>query len=352
MADAASSSVGRLVLLAAAGRARPRWLRLIAVTSLVLLAALTRFAIFGPEPGRPYLTFYPAILLAVAVFGRASGLYATALSSVIALWLFVDPAQQLAVSDYREVAYLAYFVFSSLLAISLLDTLYTALQEAAEHRKRADQTATGCETLLEEIIHRSRNDSQRLLALIRLQAASPVTRTQGAAEALDEVAERVAAIGRVNQYLETYWRTNAIVDMGEFLDGLVASLRSGIAALHPIALHVKAEAISLPIRRAVPVGLIVNELVTNALKYAFPDRGEGSVWVGLRREGDDVVLTVEDGGVGCDPSAPPKGTGTGSRLVRALAAQLGGRAVQGAGGGADSNSPGTGWVIRFPFLGP
>lgn len=78
--------------------------------------------------------------------------------------------------------------------------------------------------------------------------------------------------------------------------------------------------------RAVPVGLITNELVTNALKYAFPDDRAGTVCIRFWREGEEFVLAVEDDGIGLpDTDAAPKGTGLGRRLIRALAAQLGGR---------------------------
>lgn len=142
-----------------------------------------------------------------------------------------------------------------------------------------------------------------------------------------------------------------MVDMREFLQGLVANLRSEVGALHPVALHVNAEALPLAVGRAVPVGLIVNELVTNALKYAFPDRQAGSVWVGLRREGGTMVLAVEDEGIGCDPTAAPQGIGIGLRLVKTLAAQLGGRAVPGASRG-EGRTPGTEWRVHFPLRSP
>jgi two-component sensor histidine kinase len=72
---------------------------------------------------------------------------------------------------------------------------------------------------------------------------------------------------------------------------------------------------------AIPLGLIVNELVTNSLKYAFEGRQEGSVWVRFLRAGDDWVMTVADDGIGLPPTAE-RHEGVGSQLVRGLAAQL------------------------------
>ncbi|WP_207538649.1 sensor histidine kinase [Sabulicella rubraurantiaca] len=353
----ASSPMVQLFMLTATTRALPNWIRYTAATALVALAALIRLALFGPEPGRPYFTFYPAIVITAVVFDRGSGFYAIALSALVAVWAFVEPAGSFAFR-LSEAAALTYFILSALLVISLLEALHAALKEVAEHREQAEQdawalakAASDRETLLQEMVHRSRNDSQRLLATIQLRAAAPAT-SSSAAEALGQVAEQVAALARVNQHLEIYWRSDAVVEMNEFLHGLVADLRSGIAAVRPVALHVNAEPLSLHIERAVPVGLIVNELVVNALKYAFPGDREGGVWVCLRQEGDDMVLTVEDDGIGCDPAASPQGTGLGSRVVRTLAAQLGGRVVQGPGRSGDDGTPGTGWTVRFPVTGP
>jgi two-component sensor histidine kinase len=74
-------------------------------------------------------------------------------------------------------------------------------------------------------------------------------------------------------------------------------------------------------QKATRIGLIVNELVTNALKHAFPDDGAGTVWVKLRRTPTELTLVVEDDGVGCPEEAKD---GLGSRLTRLLVQQLGG----------------------------
>ena len=78
----------------------------------------------------------------------------------------------------------------------------------------------------------------------------------------------------------------------------------------------------LPTDRAVSLGVIVTELVTNACKYAYPDGG-GEVRVALRQEGDDAFrLSVEDDGCGMSADPTPRGTGLGTRLIRAMAQSL------------------------------
>lgn len=93
-----------------------------------------------------------------------------------------------------------------------------------------------------------------------------------------------------------------------------------------------------------PLGLILNELVVNALKHAFPGDRAGTVRVDLRRRGDEHALTVLDDGVGMDPASPPRGTRLGRRMARALAAQLGGELETGPGEGGT----GTRCTVRWP----
>jgi two-component sensor histidine kinase len=98
-----------------------------------------------------------------------------------------------------------------------------------------------------------------------------------------------------------------------------------VVGTHPVSFKVNAEPHSLPASRAVLLGLVLNELMTNAIKYAFPDDRAGTVWVGFRREEAHYVLNIEDDGVGYDLAAAPKGTGLGRRITRSLARQLGGQ---------------------------
>ena len=91
--------------------------------------------------------------------------------------------------------------------------------------------------------------------------------------------------------------------------------------------------------QAVPLGLIVNELVTNALKHGFPEGRSGAVKVYLARDGEHHVLTVEDDGIGT--LAPSSGKGMGHRLVPALTQQLGGEIA------TEPSSPGTRVRVRF-----
>jgi two-component sensor histidine kinase len=86
------------------------------------------------------------------------------------------------------------------------------------------------------------------------------------------------------------------------------------------------ENLDLDVDTAVPIGLIVNELLTNALKYAFPENGQGTIHISLEKTADNhLKLKVNDNGVGKVIGIAPKGTGFGSQLVQLLTQQLNGK---------------------------
>ena len=110
--------------------------------------------------------------------------------------------------------------------------------------------------------------------------------------------------------------------------------------MRPISVEVSAESHRLSLNRAVPLGLIINELLTNALKYAFPGDREGRIRIVFERKDEDFHLCVCDNGVGFPEGARAEGLGT--RLVRALSAQLGGRLR------IESRASGTECTLVFP----
>ena len=115
--------------------------------------------------------------------------------------------------------------------------------------------------------------------------------------------------------------TTAVVDTRDFLSSLIDDLRTALAGERPITITTQLERVALTLECALPLGLIINELLTNALKYAFPGARSGHIEISFVQQADAFVLRVRDNGVGMG-EAP--GHGLGRQLVHRLAAQLSG----------------------------
>ena len=144
-------------------------------------------------------------------------------------------------------------------------------------------------------------------------------------EAFNTAAQRLQSIALMHSVLDPAHGVDR-VDCARYLGQLVTSLAQVYAiATRGITLTVVAPGVDLSPEVALPCGLIVHELVSNALKYAFPDQRRGAVTVTLVRLGPDLTLTVADTGVGLPPTLElASATSLGFRLVRALTGQLDG----------------------------
>ena len=109
--------------------------------------------------------------------------------------------------------------------------------------------------------------------------------------------------------------------LNQYLDALLEDLRRSAEGNRMTQLTLKAQPIEIDPDRAVAIGIIVNELVMNAVKYAYPD-GAGPIHVDLHAQGDDVVLSISDDGVGLNAKTDPRSTGMGQRIVSAMATKL------------------------------
>lgn len=201
-----------------------------------------------------------------------------------------------------------WFVLSSIVDI-------TERQRAAEHVARSLREK---ETLLREIHHQVKNNLQVISSLLRLQS-SRVEDPRWAA-LLEESQARVDAIALVHERL--YLADDvARVDFSSYLEELARNLSSTFADAR-VVIVVHAGGAELPVDCAISCGLVVNELLTNALKHAFTDGRSGRVAVRASRQVAAMEIEVEDDGVGITDD--PGGDGMGLTLIKALARQLGG----------------------------
>ena len=179
--------------------------------------------------------------------------------------------------------------------------------------------------LLEEVNHRVKNSLQLVSAMLELQANTSDNDEQ-LRDGLAQASARITAIARAHQRVHQYGAIQT-VDLAVYLKDVCAELGG---SPNPGDIHIDVPAgLEIAIDRAIPMALIVNELVTNASKHAYPGRESGPIWVEVKRVGADAIsLVVRDAGVGLpDGKNVLKGRGLGMRIVAAFARQLGAELV-------------------------
>jgi two-component sensor histidine kinase len=205
----------------------------------------------------------------------------------------------------------------ALVILTVRDMTESWEQEEALRRALDDKN-----TLLKELYHRVKNNLQLIISLFNLQVrALP---SGQARQALVDAAGRVRAMALVHERLYQSGTLSSIR-----LDGYVRELCEQLAgaasaAQRGVGLHVEAEPLEVGLDVAVPLGLLLNELVTNSLKHGFPDGRHGHVHVRVARVTDETVrLTVRDDGVGLPPGMSRTSQQTlGLKLVSALSEQM------------------------------
>lgn len=169
--------------------------------------------------------------------------------------------------------------------------------------------------LFKEIHHRVKNNLQQVASMIRL--------AQAPAAMKEDLTRRIVAMSAVHQHIYESDQFG-VLDAEAYLARVLAGLRD--SAPPGVQLHWRLAPLQLSPDQAIPLGLIVNEIVSNAFKHGFPNGRAGDVRISLERplEGNDAVLTVADNGVGM-AETPAGGIGLGTRLISGLAQQLGGQ---------------------------
>ena len=196
--------------------------------------------------------------------------------------------------------------------------------------------------LLKEVNHRVKNNLSVIGALLGMQA-DEITDHQ-ARGALNECQQRVMSMALVQEYLYSDDHLDRI-NFGKYARQLADQIGEAWTAGHEgVALHVEADAIELPVNRAIPCGLILNELVSNAFKHGFPDDREGTITVRVTPlESGRLSLVCSDDGVGIPDGFDWQNAGSlGLRIVQILSKQIG------AAFTLDRAKPGTCFELTFP----
>ena len=179
------------------------------------------------------------------------------------------------------------------------------------------------EVLLQEMQHRVANSLQIIASVLLLKART--VKSEETRSHLQDAHDRVMSVAAVQQHLQS---SVGDVEIGPYLIKLCESLAASmIGKSRPLTLEVQADDAVISSHEAVSLGLIVTELVINALKHAFPDGRGGRVIVGYHLERAGWTLSVSDDGIGRPAPSPTMKVGLGTSVVEALESQLGARVV-------------------------
>jgi two-component sensor histidine kinase len=197
--------------------------------------------------------------------------------------------------------------------------VHSQLEEAVQQK----------DVLVQEVRHRVKNMIQMTSALLHLQQRG--LRSDEARSALREAQSRLLVLANVYEALLQPGADTRTVDIAALIEGLVAALRASSPHGESIAVTTECHGLFLDLAHAVPVGLIVNEAITNAFKHGFARGSGGEISVSLRASGQSCSLIISDDGQGF--VEPARENSLGMRLMRSLARQLGGEfAIDGSNG--------------------
>jgi two-component sensor histidine kinase len=314
----------------------------IAVYAAIILLFGERLAISGN-----YFVILPVLAAALA-FELPGGIVAGFLGLPANLILFAAIGHPEFSPASKPIAELSGIVIGT--ALGYLADYFSKLEEEIARRigteEELRQVLVDKETLLRELHHRVRNNLNIIKSLVQLQK----NRSSDPAflAAADDLLGRVFAISLAHEQL--YGGSQIVsVDLASYIASLVSSIElvldDGTRGIDIVQSY-EIEDTRIPADFATPLGLIVNEALTNARKHAFGGIAEPMVAIGLSREGDEFILSIEDNGVGL--KAQTEKPGLGLTLISALSRQVGGTMIMGGRTGPEGDAvPGTRFELRF-----
>ena len=298
----------------------PIWLTqvgigLLSVSGTAVVRALLDFV--SPGIG-PFALVYPGIMIATLAGRWLAGVVA-AVILIVGAWYYLLPVRnsfEFGIPNGPATIFVV--CFAATLTIVIAEIFRRAVRNAADER---DSQIADRDLFLEEFDHRVKNNFAIVVSLLELQRrrADPAT-----AEALEATLMRVESIARAHRHLYRGGDAPGAVQIADYLGELCSALGDVLTMRGAISLSCISDPALVPRDRAVSIGLVVNELVTNAAKHAFTDREDGAIEVAFKSVSGGWRLTVTDNGVGMARAARDSTGGLGSKLIEGFARQAGG----------------------------
>ena len=208
------------------------------------------------------------------------------------------------------------------LLLLLLLFAYKAIQINVKKNRLLQKQNREKEFLLKEIHHRVKNNLEIVSSLLSLQSAQ--INDPNITEAMQKSQQRVQSMSMIHQNLYQ-GESIAAIEMKAYFINLGDYLIGSYGAKDRVSLNCDMDPLELDVDLAIPIGLIVNELITNAMKYAFPDGRAGKITISLMEVAGLLQLSVKDNGIGKTINRQADGTGFGTQLIALLTRQLDGK---------------------------
>jgi two-component system, sensor histidine kinase PdtaS len=283
-------------------------------------ACLFQLPIERHVPGEPFLLFLLVVIASTLAFGASAGFVGVGVSTILSI-LFFEPVGSFELwyaIDLIKIELYAVLAICSVIAFARLSNMVIAARENADSLGRLNQRKS---ILLRELAHGVANNFAAVAAFISVRSKN-ISDAQ-ARSVLDEAVEQIRLMGQVHSRLRAGDR-HVSLGSRDFLENLCDELKGSLARGRQISIECEADDLPLSTHQAISLGLIVNELVTNAIKHAFPEGHKGCIRVGLEVLPEDQLrLRVEDDGVGFSNHRQRNG-GMGQDLVKGLSCELGG----------------------------
>lgn len=210
----------------------------------------------------------------------------------------------------------------SIILVIFLFVLYRIFLRKKKYSQLLENKNLEKEFLLKEIHHRVKNNLETISSLLSLQSSKIESREFQTI--MEETQNRVHSMGMIHKRLYQGENMKSI-EMKDFFESLGNYIIDTFDASKRIQFSSQMDPIELDVDWAIPIGLIVNELVSNSLKYAFPENCPGEIRVRLLEKESCLYLTVSDNGIGMSETPEIQGSGFGSELIRLLTTQLEGK---------------------------
>jgi two-component sensor histidine kinase len=286
----------------------------IAAAAVMVAIRLPLLGVTGDRA--PYALNFLAVVIAAVLAGWRAGLIALLLGQFLVWFIIVPPYWSIAIADSERLGGLVIATISQLLILVVIALYQREVDKGTAERERRLELL---DQARRELDHRAKNNYQTVLSLIQLQAARE--KDESAKNALQHVADRIAAISFATEHLAMRSEDLATVKLRDHLCGLCEQLERGLAR-GEVQVECDVPDVTASADTAIHLAIIVNELVTNALKHAFQDGAHGRVQVRSQVAGRGLEIEVSDDGQGLKARSPKTGSGLGMKLVETFAKHL------------------------------